>query len=195
MYADPSGHMPEWLKWTIGGTIIGASIILTILTGGAAAGTIAAAVHTVATGVMIGSVSSATVGTIFSGITINQEGFGWSWDQASTGFMLGSITGTISGIFGGVLDMIGVAAESIVSRVVMSGVDGILGLGSYLSQNLINHTTNNISVLGAVVSVAGGLFDLCEPMYKWFDAFWASTIAAEIALIYDAIRTAIENKK
>lgn len=22
MYADPSGHMPEWLQWTLGGLIV-----------------------------------------------------------------------------------------------------------------------------------------------------------------------------
>lgn len=35
MYSDPSGNMPEWLKWTIGGAVIVGTLIAVIATGGA----------------------------------------------------------------------------------------------------------------------------------------------------------------
>ena len=34
-YADPSGHMPEWAKWLIGGVTFTGALVLTAVTGGA----------------------------------------------------------------------------------------------------------------------------------------------------------------
>lgn len=195
MYYDPDGHMPQCVKWTIGGTLIAASIVLTIATGGAAAGPIAAAVHTVATGAMIGSIASAAVGTVAGGITFDGGKFGWDWDNAATGFMLGSITGTISGAIGGGLDLLGIEAESWLARGIMAGVDSVLGLGSYFAQNAINHTMDNISFMGAAISFAGGLFSLSTPTDKVFDAIWGATMGAEIAWLYDTIRVGIKNRR
>ena len=57
MYSDPSGHMPEWTMWVIGGVLLVGPIALTIVTGGAAASTVLATVHIIATGAMIGGIN------------------------------------------------------------------------------------------------------------------------------------------
>ena len=79
--------MPEWLKWTIGGGVTAASIVLTLVTGGAASGTILASVHAVATGVMIGSIASATTGAVFG------DG---QWSAG--GYVVEALQGAVQGI-------------------------------------------------------------------------------------------------
>ena len=36
MCFDPSGHMPKWLKWTLGGLAIAGLVVATVLTCGVA---------------------------------------------------------------------------------------------------------------------------------------------------------------
>jgi len=107
LYVDPSGHMPEWVMWFIGGVLLVGSIVLTIATGGAAAGTIVATVHTIATGAMIGGITSAAIGTLAGGITFENGVASWDWSGAAEGFMWGSITGVISGAAGSSLSNVG----------------------------------------------------------------------------------------
>ena len=91
MYSDPSGNMPEWLKWTIGiGIIVGLGVA-TVLTGGAAAAILGSA--------FLGASVGGAVG-IISGVSLDEDGFHFDSNKASIGFMLGSITGAISGAIG-----------------------------------------------------------------------------------------------
>lgn len=73
MYSDGDGHMPKWLKWVIGGTVIVAGVIATVATGGAATGTVIAAVHTVASGALLGSAISAGIGMVAGGVNAGIE--------------------------------------------------------------------------------------------------------------------------
>lgn len=90
MYVDSSGDLPQWVELLIGGALVVGVIALTIATGGVAAGTIWATVHTIATRAMIGGI------TIAGGISENGVA-SWNWNGTAEGFMWGSITGVISG--------------------------------------------------------------------------------------------------
>ena len=107
MCFDPTGHMPEWVMWTIGGVLLAASIALTIFTAGAAAGTIAASIHAIALGATISGLTSAAIGTVAGGLTYSNGTVSWSWAGAAEGFMWGAVTGVISGAAGAALSSVG----------------------------------------------------------------------------------------
>ena len=77
MYVDPSGCLPQWAMWLIGGVLLVGCMALTIATGGAAAGTVLATVHTISTGAMIGEITSAAIGTIAGGISYENGVASW----------------------------------------------------------------------------------------------------------------------
>ena len=131
MYVDPSGHMPEWAMWVIGGVLLVGSIALTIATGGAAAGTVLATVHTIATGAMIGGITSAAIGTIAGGLTYENGVASWDWSGAAEGFMWGSITGVISGAAGSALSNVGsgLAAYGKLGKLGYAGIQGFINSG------------------------------------------------------------------
>ena len=74
MYADPSGHMPEWLQWTLGGLIVAGSIA-----GSIALSVLAATVFIKALGcTLVANIDGvAIIGTVGGAIT----GFGVSYDS------------------------------------------------------------------------------------------------------------------
>ncbi len=77
--SDLDGNWPKWAtKVLVGVAVIAAAAIVTVATGGVAAGTLAAAVHCVAAGALKGAIIGGVVG-------------------ATDGFMSGSIGGAISG--------------------------------------------------------------------------------------------------
>ncbi|HHU80748.1 MAG TPA: ParB N-terminal domain-containing protein, partial [Acholeplasmataceae bacterium] len=111
MFVDPSGCLPIWAKWVIGGVIIVGAAALTVVTAGgfAAAGTAVLSVFTatmaptaasaVFAGAFVGSLAIGTAGMIIAGSSSED---GWSWDKAADGFMWGSIAGAvIGGTWGG----------------------------------------------------------------------------------------------
>ena len=108
--SDPSGLLSNWVKVGIGVAIIAAAAAVTVATGGAAAGTLVAAVHCVAAGALEGAVIGAATGAVTgaaTGVISNRISTGsWSgstqaaWNGAADGFMAGSITGSITGGIG-----------------------------------------------------------------------------------------------
>ena len=94
MYADPSGHMPEWLKWVVGGLAIAGLIAATVLTFGVAGpGAIA-----------IGA-SMLTGGLVSAGINIADQlhdGGKFNWTELAISTLSGTAYGLIVGISGGV---------------------------------------------------------------------------------------------
>ena len=104
MRVDSSGN--KWWHWLLGGLIIVASAILTVVTAGgfAAAGTAILSVFTatmaptalsaVFAGALVGSVALGTAGLLIGGFS---GGDGWSWDNAATGFMWGTVIGAVAG--------------------------------------------------------------------------------------------------
>ena len=99
-HIDPSGTMPNWLKWLIGGIVIVGLGIATIATGGAAAGVAGYIVAGALKGAVIGAVSGALVSGTMEGIGSAVAGNGfWSGfaNGAADGFMSGAIVGGITG--------------------------------------------------------------------------------------------------
>ena len=109
MYVDPNGN--AWWHWLIGASVIVACAALTVVTAGgfAAAGTAIASVFTatmaptaasaVFAGAFVGASTFAVGGALLSGLSGEN---GWSWDNASQGFMWGSIAGAlVGGAWGG----------------------------------------------------------------------------------------------
>ena len=105
--SDVTGMLSNWGKVAIGVGNIAAAALLTVATGGAAAGTIVAAVHCVAAGALegavIGAVTGAVTGAVEGAIVSRITTGNWSgavdaaWDGMATGFMTGAITGAITG--------------------------------------------------------------------------------------------------
>ena len=106
---DDAGNLslPNWAKVAIGVGIIAICAVATVATGGAAAGTLLAAVNCAATGALVGSVTQGAIGAVsgaVSGAVTHRLSTG-SWkgaekaalNGAATGFMTGTITGAISG--------------------------------------------------------------------------------------------------
>jgi len=108
-YSDPSGNLPQWAEWLIGGALVVGAIALTIATAGVgdllAAALGGSLLATIGSGVVVG----AAVGTV-SGMMINAgtqlitkgtENFSWSefGKSAWTGAVAGGIAG---GLFAGI---------------------------------------------------------------------------------------------
>jgi len=144
MYSDITGYAPEWLKWTIGGIVIAGCLAAVILSGGSA----------IAFGAFAGSMVGGITGLV-NGISLDEDGFHFDSDKASTGFMLGSIVGAISGSIGvqvGATSKLGVFAQ----RSIMASVNGTLSLGAYISKAAIDG--DSISFKGAMIALGSGLF-------------------------------------
>ncbi len=107
--SDPNGSwsLPNWAKVAIGVAIIATAAVVTVATGGAAAGTVVAAINCTAHGALIGSVTQGAIGAVsgaLSGAVKHRITTG-SWkgagqaalDGAADGFMTGTITGAIQG--------------------------------------------------------------------------------------------------
>lgn len=93
MYADPSGHMPEWLKWVVGGLAIAGLIAATVLTFGVAGpGAIA-----------IGA-SMLTGGLVSAGINIADQlhdGGKFNWTELAISTLSGTAYGLVVSLTGG----------------------------------------------------------------------------------------------
>jgi len=89
---DPSGHMPDWAKWLIGGLVILGLGVATFFTGGAAGVILGAAFY----GAVTGAVSGAVVSGLVQGFMSLAAGSDF-WDGfshgAADGFMWGAIIG------------------------------------------------------------------------------------------------------
>ena len=86
-FVDPSGHMPKWLKWLIGGAAFVGAVVLTAVTGGAL------------TPVVVGMATSIVAGGIIEGSISAYNGDGF-WN----GFSDGAANGAM---WGGIFSMIG----------------------------------------------------------------------------------------
>ena len=93
MCFDPSGHMPKWLKWTLGGLAIAGLVVATVLTCGVA-GTGAVAVGAA---MLIG-------GTVSGGMNLIDQihdGGTFDWTELAISTLSGTAYGLIVGLTGG----------------------------------------------------------------------------------------------
>ena len=105
--ANGNWSLPNWAKVAIGVGIIAAAAAVTVATGGAAAGTLVAAVHCAAQGALVGAATQGALGAVTGGISgaVMHRMTTGSWsgatnaaiDGAATGFMTGAVTGAITG--------------------------------------------------------------------------------------------------
>ena len=87
MYTDPTGHMPNWLKWVIGGVAFAGAVALTALSGGALAPMFIQMGASIAVGGLIEGAANAIPGESF------WEGFA---DGTADGAMWGGISALAS---------------------------------------------------------------------------------------------------
>jgi len=108
-YSDPSGNLPQWAEWLIGGALVVGAIALTIATAGVG-GALATALGgsllaTIGSGVVVGAAVGAVSGMMINAgtqlITNGTENFSWSefGKSAWTGAIAGGIAG---GVFAGI---------------------------------------------------------------------------------------------
>ena len=106
MYSDPSGYMPEWAMWVIGGVLLVGPIALTIVTGGAAAGT---ALSNVGSGLAaygkLGKLGYAGIqGLINSGIAGGAIGI-TKWDEGIRNIIVGAGLGLGESSIGEIIEL------------------------------------------------------------------------------------------
>ena len=89
-YSDPSGNLPQWAEWLIGGAVIGLAALGAVFLPGAAGVIFGAAFY----GAVTSAAGGAVLGGILGGITGGWEGV---LDGAANGFMWGAIGGAVSG--------------------------------------------------------------------------------------------------
>ncbi len=188
MYVDQNGNMPTWAKWLVGGLVLAGVAAAAVLTGGLAA--------TIAGSALTGAIVNGTLG-VASGIKLDENGWSFDGEKAANGFMLGTITGAISGAVSGGLSkgftFAGHFVEkgSYIIRGIKAGVDGLLAMGSYMTQCAMSGS--KISVVGSFISLGTGLLNFVDPMGK-IDSVLIPTIGAELAWGYDMISNAIKQR-
>lgn len=108
-YSDPSGNLPQWAEWLIGGALVVGAIALTIATAGVG-GALATALGgsllaTIGSGIVVGAAVGAVSGMMINAgtqlITNGTENFSWAefGKSAWTGAIAGGIAG---GLFAGI---------------------------------------------------------------------------------------------
>ena len=159
---------------------------------GAAAGTI---VHTIATGAMIGGITSAAIGTIAGGISYENGVASWDWSGAAEGFMWGSITGVISGAAGSALSNVGsgLTAFRKLGKLGYAGIQGAInsGIAGALTagQGLITGSFSWDSVgMSSLFGFAGGTIGIT----KWGEGFRNIIVDAGLGLGESSISEIIE---
>ena len=183
MYTDPSGCMPNWLKWVIGGVVIVGLGVLTVATAGgfAAAGTAIASVFTatmapsalsaVCAGAFVGAVAVGGAGLIVGGMSGEN---GWSWENASNGFMFGTISGAIiGGIWGGAhygLQLSGkMAVKTKITNLVNNPLDEFTTLGP--KSGAIGNYMSSISQSGSYGKIyasklSNGMYQIADGHHR-----------------------------
>ena len=137
MYVDPSGTMPNWLKWVIGGVVILGLGIATIATGGAAAGVAGFIVAGAFKGAVIGAVSGALISGTIGGITSVIAGksfWGGFADGAADGFMSGAVIGGITGAISSSIQV----ANAAKSWAATGGKSGFEQMTQHYAKHVIN---------------------------------------------------------
>ena len=125
-YSDPSGNLPQWAEWLIGGALVVGAIALMIATAGVgnllAAALGGSLLATIGSGVVVGAAVGAVSGMMINAgtqlITNGTENFSWSefGKSAWTGAVAGGIAG---GLFAGI--QYGLSAGKIANSV--SGIN------------------------------------------------------------------------
>ena len=184
-YSDPSGNLPQWAMWVIGGVVIAGLAIATIATGGAAGGVAGFILAGALKGAVVGALSGALVNGTISGISsaIDGEGF-WSgfFDGAAHGFMSGAVIGGITGaISSGVQvynasklwantgnktaykQMVEHYGKHVIREGQKSVAKNIVNYSKQASQFFVNNSSSGVVLRQGVIKIAGapgGIFNV-----------------------------------
>lgn len=106
---DESGNLPTWAKWLLGGTLILASVAITVATGGLGGAIATALGGGLVANIAGGAIAGAVVGAATSAITnigtqiIQKDVDEIDWKEVGYSALIGGAAGAISGgIFGGI---------------------------------------------------------------------------------------------
>ena len=158
MYMDYSGHswssfwggVGDWFKdnwqWVVGGVIIAATIFIPGLNA-----------------FIVPTLFGAGLGLIGGGITISDGSIDWDWNEAKKGFLEGSITGLISGVFGKYFSGSSFGKFKVLSRVLFGIISSsVVSIGSDMVKR------EKISLPAAITSVVvGGLLGFIPGSQRW----------------------------
>ena len=169
---DEIGDMPNWLKWLIGGIIIAAAAVLTVVTAGGFAAAGAAFAGALGIGSAVGGAAgffaAATVGTIVvSGIGFFSGGMssiitgGNFWDGAADGFMWGAISGVLAGGLGTLFKGTGIIYNKSLKKAVGSIpqiiLQNFISVGTYVVQSYSNNKSPTfLGILATIFGATGG---------------------------------------
>ncbi len=173
MYADPSGHMPEWAQWVLGGLAVAGLAVATVLTCGVAGAGAAA----IGAAMLTGGLVSAGINVVDQLI----DGEEFNWAELAISSLSGTAYGLVIGLTGGtgagaVLGKLAVAGGtslltswneeksfgetfvSLVGSLALSGAIQLLGhYGSKfipkLISRLIPKNSNYLVTMGDITSV------------------------------------------
>ena len=135
MYVDPSGNMPRWAKWLIGGLAVAGLIVATILTCGVAC----VAATAIGSAMLTGGLVSAVVN-----INIQlQSGEPFEWTQLAISTLSGTMYGLVVATTGGV----GASIGTIIGKFAIAG-----------GTSLLESWNQNSSLLDTFKSLALDLF-------------------------------------
>lgn len=116
MYSDPSGNMPEWAMWLIGGLLLVGSAILAFAIPSTAAGALFV-IKEVAFAAFVSGLFGGFFGAISGGLTYDNGSVKWSWAGAASGFMWGTFIGVVTGCLG---EGLGIAGQKLISMNLLS---------------------------------------------------------------------------
>ncbi|MCI8555651.1 MAG: hypothetical protein HFI85_03665 [Clostridia bacterium] len=169
---DDNGDMPNWLKWLIGGFIILAAAVITIVSAGLAGIGIGAAFMGALgfgsavggftgfmAGVTVGATIGGVIGIISGGITsfISGENI---WDGMSDGFLWGAGSGAISGgfstfKFGGFGDILNKYTNKPIGNKIHIIGQSIISMTTYFAHSTANG--EQITPFGTALSIFNGV--------------------------------------
>jgi len=174
---DPSGNLPQWAKWLIGGIVIAGLAIATIATGGAAGGVAGFILAGALKGAVVGAVSGALIDGTISGVTsaINEENF-WTGfaEGAAHGFMSGAVIGGITGAISSSAQVYNASklwantgnktaykqmVEHYEKHVIREGqksvAKNIVNYSKQASQFFVNNSSSGVTLRQGVIKIAG----------------------------------------
>ena len=170
--SDESGYWPKWMKSktfkkiAIGVAVIAAAAVVTVATGGAAAGTLLAAVHCVASGALVGAIVGAATGATKSVLKNKSKTGSWKGSGkaavsgAANGFMKGSVTGAITGGISGVSSIAKASNVGLkASKTVKNDVVNLERIGSAIKKDkyhAFSDIIDNYAGLARKTSISNG---------------------------------------
>ena len=148
-YVDPSGHkLSDVDMWLLGGTLLLMAPVATVMTCGAASGTIAGAIFVIAKGALIGGAINGTLGIVAGGIGFQNDKVNWSWEGAAEGFAQGVVNGIISGGVSAGLSGIG----KNLTQSAYKGIQGLINCGISSTISVVQELNNNTFSLGSIIN-------------------------------------------